>query len=169
LGLFALMRLLGPVCAGALVAVGSAAAAMPGDAGMPPRVEARSDTFLAVGVVHDDRMAIRLSRLLDNSPVRDAVLTVVLRGEAHPTIAETDGSYSFESKELTLPGTASVDIQVRQGDVRESLKGTLQISGTADKPGERSNARQLWWWVLNFSVCIGVLLLISRRRKSAKS
>ncbi len=120
-------------------------------------------------MVRGDHMTIRLSRLLDNTPVGDAVLTVVLRGEAHPTTAETDGSYSFQSRELTLPGAASVDFRVWQGNLHESLKGTLQVSGAADKPDARNNARQLWWWILNFGVCIGVLMLISRRRKAAQN
>jgi hypothetical protein len=168
MGLLALRPLLGLVCAGALVASGSAAAA-PSEKAESPRIEARSVTFLAVGVVHEGRMTIHLSRLLDNTPVRDAVLTVLLRGAVHPTTAETDGSYAFETKDLTLPGAASVEIQVREGNVQENLKGTLQIAGAADQPGEKNSARQFWWWILNFSVCIGVLLLISRRRKSAQS
>jgi hypothetical protein len=168
MGLLALRSLLGLVFAGALLASGSAAAA-PGEKAESPRIEARSATFLAVGVVHEGRMTIRLSRLIDNTPVRDAVLTVLLRGVAHPTIAETDGSYAFETKDLTLPGAASVQIQVSEGDVQENLKGTLQIAGAGTLPGEKNSARQFWWWILNFGVCIGVLLLISRRRKSAQS
>jgi hypothetical protein len=27
-------------------------------------------------------------------------------------------------------------------------------------------ARQMWWWALNFAVCIGFLMLWSRRRKA---
>lgn len=169
MGFFALKRLLTVVCAGALVAMSHAAAAAPNDTAIASRIEARSASFLAVGVVHDDRMTVHLSRLLDNAPVRDAILTVVLRGAAHPTIAEAGGSYSFEAKELTLPGAASVEFQVWQGSVHESLKGTLQIAGTADKPQGKNNARQLWWWVLNFAVCIGFLWLYSRRRKAAQS
>ncbi|HXP27052.1 MAG TPA: hypothetical protein VN891_14780, partial [Steroidobacteraceae bacterium] len=57
------------------------------------RVEARSNDLLAVGVVHDDKMIIHVSRLADNAPVRDAAITVLLRGTVHPTIAEADGSY----------------------------------------------------------------------------
>jgi hypothetical protein len=132
------------------------------------RVEARSATYLAVGLVHDDRMSIRLSRLSDNTPVRDAVLTVAMRGESHAATAETDGSYSFESKDLLLPGSVSVEFRVAQGELHERLDGTLQSAGKADKPEDKNNARQLWWWVLNFAVCIGVLLLISRRRKAAQ-
>jgi hypothetical protein len=134
-----------------------------------PRVEARSADFLAVGVVRDDKMSIHLSRLSDNAPVRDALVTVVLRGTAHPTIAEVDGSYSLQTQDLTLPGAATVEFQVSQGAVRESLKGTLDIAGAADRSDDKNSARQLWWWVLNFAVCFGVLWLISQRRKAAKA
>jgi hypothetical protein len=133
-----------------------------------PRVEARSANFLAVGVANGDKLSIHLSRLVDNAPVRDAVMTVVLRGSAHPATADTDGGYSIESKDLQLPGAAVVEFQIVRAGARENLKGTLEVAA-ADGPAEDKNsARQLWWWVLNFGVCIGVLWLFSRRRKAAQ-
>jgi hypothetical protein len=143
--------------------------AVAGEPTASPRVEARSADLLAVGLVHDDRLTVHVSRLIDNAPVRDAVVTVVLRGVAHPTIAETDGSYTLQTKELTLPGAAAVDIQVAQTAAQESLKGTLQIAAGTGQSDNKNTARQLWWWVLNFAVCIGFLWLFSRRRKAAKS
>jgi hypothetical protein len=169
------MKLRSWCCAGALAVSGMAAAALsaaPSPSGEPPpapRVEARSADLLAVGLVHDDRLTVHLSRLFDNAPVRDAVVTVVLRGVAHPTTVETDGSYTVQTKDLTLPGAAAVDIQVRQAAAQESLKGTLQIASGAGQSENKNSARQLWWWVLNFAVCIGFLWLFSRRRKAAKS
>jgi len=124
---------------------------------------------MAVGVVRQDRMVIHLSRLADNSPVRDAAMTVVLRGAAHPATAETDGSYTLQTQDLALPGAAAVEFQVSQGALHESLKGSLEIAGAAGQSDAKSNARQLWWWVLNFSVCIGFLWLFSRRRKRAEN
>lgn len=134
----------------------------------PTRIEARSANLAAVGIVHDDRMTIHLSRLIDNAPIRDAVLTVLLRGVVHPTMVEADGSYTLQTKDLDLPGSASVDFQVEQQGAREDLKGSLQIAVGANKPEEKNGARQLWWWVLNFAVCIGFLMLLSRRRKAAQ-
>ena len=113
-------------------------------------------------------MTIRLSRSIDNAPVADAAVTVVLRGVAHAATAETDGSYVLQTQDLTLPGAAAVEFQVAQAAARQSLKGTLQTAG-ADQPEDKNTARQLWWWVLNFAVCIGFLLLISRRRKAAQT
>jgi hypothetical protein len=133
-----------------------------------PRVEARSADLLAVAVVHDDKMSIHVSRLIDNAPVRDATITVVLRGTPHPATAETDGSYSLQTKDLALPGAAAVEFQVTQGAAPESLKGTLDVAPASGQTGDKNSARQLWWWVLNFAVCFGVLWLISRRRKAAK-
>jgi hypothetical protein len=124
---------------------------------------------LAVGVVHDDKMSIHISRLVDNAPVRDAVVTVILRGIVHPTTAEADGSYSLQTKDLALPGTAAVDFQVGQGAAKESLKGTLDIGSAPGQSDDRSNnSRQLWWWVLNFAVCGAAVWLFSRRHKAAK-
>ena len=133
-----------------------------------PRVEARSADLLAVGVVHGDRMSIRLSRLVDNAPVPDAAVAVILRGVTHPATAETDGSYTLQTQDLTLPGAAAIEFQIAQAAARQSLKGTLQVAAAAGQSEDRNAARQLWWWVLNFAVCIAFLWLFSRRRKSAK-
>ena len=75
-------------------------------------------------------MTIHLSRILDNAPVRDAMVTVALRGAAHSTTAEADGSYALQTPDLTLPGAASIQFQVAFGATREELKGTLQIGET---------------------------------------
>jgi hypothetical protein len=157
------------VAALSLIAAAPAASAAAGSAQPADlhRVEARSADLFAVGLVRADRMTIHLSRLIDNAPVRDAVVTVMLRGTAHPTIAEVDGSYSLQTADLTLPGTVAVEFQVVQAAGRQSLKGMLQIESGPAPPEDKNSARQLWWWVLNFAVCIGFLWLISRRRKKS--
>jgi hypothetical protein len=142
------------------------AAARAAGASGTARVEARSASLLAVGIVQGNLMSIHLSQLQDNAPVRDAILTVWLRGIEHPTVAEADGSYALQTKDLDVPGTASVEFRVAQGQSREVLKGALLIGAGDPKPEEKNSARQLWWWVLNFAVCIGFLMLLSRRRKS---
>ena len=134
----------------------------------PARIEARSAELLAVGLVHGDRMSIHLSRLIDNAPVRGAAVTVVLRGASHPATAEADGSFTLQTPDLTLPGAAAVEFQVTQAEAHETLKGTLQVAAAAGHSEDKNSARQLWWWVLNFAVCIGFLWLISRRRKAAQ-
>jgi len=143
----------------------AACAAASGESSAPARVEARSADLMAVGLVRDDGMTIRLSRLIDNAPVRDAAVTVTLRGVTHPTTAEADGSFTLQTKDLAIPGAAAVEFQVVQAAARETLKGTLQVA-RAGSTDARNSARQLWWWVLNFSVCIGFLWLYSRRRKA---
>jgi hypothetical protein len=138
------------------------------DAAALSRIEARSNDFLAVGVVRDDKMIIHISRLADNAPVRDAVVTVLLRGTVHPTTAEADGSYSLQTKDLMLPGAAAVDFQVGQGAAKDSLKGTLDIGPQPGPLDDKNSSRQLWWWVLNFAVCGAAVWLFSRRRKAPK-
>ncbi len=118
-------------------------------------------------MVDGDRMSIHLSRPLDNAPVRDAVVTVLLRGTPHPAVAEADGGYVVQTQDLAVPGPAFVEFRVDQGGSREVLTGTLQVAGGDHAPEEKNSARQLWWWVLNFAVCTGFLLLWSRRRKNA--
>ncbi len=134
----------------------------------PARIEARSADLLAVGTVHGGRMTIHVSRILDNAPVRNAVVTVVLRGTAHPASAEADGSYSLETPDLSLPGAAAVQFKIVQGAASEELNGTMRIADAAGPAGDKKGARQLGWWVLNFAVCIGILWLW-RRRKAQKS
>ena len=134
-----------------------------------PRVEARSNDLLAVGMVHGERMSIRLSRLTDNAPVTDAEVTVQLRGRSRAATAEADGSYTVQMKELALSGAATVEFQVAQAAGRETLKGIMETAGNSARSEDKNSARQLWWWVLNFAVCIGFLMLISRRRKSEPS
>jgi len=162
-----LKRLAALVCAAGCALL----AATPGRAADEPaatRVEARSADLLAVGIVRADRLVVHVTRVVDNAPVNDAVLTVLLRGIVHPTVAEADGSYTLQTKDLSLPGPASLEFQVIQGAERHDLKGTLLVAGGGAKPDDKSNARQLWWWVLNFAVCIGFLMLISRRRKASR-
>jgi hypothetical protein len=156
------MHLLALLCA-SFVALSVAAEAP----SAPARVEARSATLLAVGLVHEDRMTIHLSRLIDNAPVRDAVVNVLMRGVVHPTMAEADGSYLLQTKDLELPGSSMAVFQVAVGDTREELTGTLQVADSTPKPQDKNGARQFGWWVLNFAVCIGFLMLWSRRRKAA--
>jgi len=173
------MKLRALLCAGTLAASGiatvqavtaltsSAASAAPGDIAAAPRVEARSDDLLAVGVVSADRMSIHVSRLNDNAPVRDAAVTVVLRGVSHPTTAEADGGYALQTSDLALPGAAAVEFTIVRAAEQETLKGTLQIADAAGASDSKNSSRQMLWWVLNFAVCIGFLLLLSRRRKAA--
>jgi hypothetical protein len=148
------------------MAPGAAAAAA---APAPARFEARSEDLLAVGLVQDERMSIHVSRLLDNAPVRDVGVTVVLRGIAHPATAEADGSFTLQTPDLRLPGKAVVEIQIAEAAAHETLKGSLQVDAGEGPAPDKNSARQLWWWVLNFAVCIGFLWLLSRRRKSAQS
>jgi hypothetical protein len=130
------------------------------------RVEARSADLLAVGSVQGDRMTVRLSRIVDNAPVGNAVVAVMLRGATHPAVAEADGSYSVETPDLKLPGPAAVEFLVTMGDKREELKGTLAFLGEPGQTDEKGSSRQLGWWVLNFAVCIGFLWLWSRRKSA---
>jgi hypothetical protein len=160
-------------CAVAFAVMGAAALAQTtvsaAEEPVPARIEARSASLLAVGLVTGDRMSIHLSRLIDNAPVHDAQVTVLLRGAAHPTTAETDGSFTLRTPDLALPGAAAVEFQINEAGARDTLKGTLQAVGREGQAEDKNSARQLWWWVLNFAVCVGFLMLISRRRKATRS
>jgi hypothetical protein len=131
------------------------------------RVEARSAHLLAVGTVHGERMTIHLSRLEDNAPVRDAEVTLMLRGATHPATALADGGYAVETPDLALPGAAAVRIEVTSSGTRQDLEGTLEPGASSAPPEDKGSSRQLGWWVLNFAVCIGFLWLWQRRKRHA--
>jgi len=138
-----------------------------GFAAQPARVEAKSKTFMAVGLLEGDRMVIHLSRLLDNTPVHDASLHVNIRALDLTAVAQTDGSYEVRDPRLKADGPAVVAFQVDQGEASEKLVGNLEVPKAEKTVAEDGQARQLLWWVLNFAVCIGFLVLIARRRKAA--
>ncbi len=133
----------------------------------PARVEARSADFVAVGVLQGDRLVVHLTRALDNSPVRDAALTVTLRGATHAATAEADGGYAVSTPDLVAPGAAVVVFDVTEGATHERLEGSLTGPAGEARADDGSGVRQLGWWVLNFAACIGFLWLIARRRKAA--
>lgn len=139
----------------------------PAHSAQPARVEARSKTYLAVGLLTGDRLVIHLSRLLDNAPVHDAALEVQVRALDLPAIAQTDGSYEVRDARLAAEGPTAIAFVVREGNSSEKLTGTLDVPASRGSGTHEGQARQLLWWVLNFAVCIGLLVLISRRRKAA--
>jgi hypothetical protein len=162
-----LVALRAAVAVAAIIALAVAMGAGAEQQAPPGRVEAHSSDLLAVGTVHDDRMTIHLSRTVDNAPVRDAAVAVSLRGASHPATAEADGSYSMQTPDLRLPGPAAVQFEVTQGTAHEVLSGMLE-GEHGEQSDDRSNTRQLGWWVLNFAVCIGFLVLWSRRKKNTE-
>jgi hypothetical protein len=131
------------------------------------RVEARSPELLAVGTVHGRHLVIHLSRIADNAPVHDVAVTVVLRGTPHPTLAEADGSYSLDTPDLEIPGAAAVEFRIASNSAQQDLSGTLEVAGQAAQAADKGgSSRQLGWWILNFGVCIGFLLLWNRRKRN---
>jgi hypothetical protein len=145
-----------------LMAFGARAAA-------PARIEARSADLLVVGLVQGDAMTINVSRLLDNAPVHDAVVSVAFRGGTYPAVAQVDGSYALKAPEFALPGAIAMEFHVTQAGAEQTLTGNLQIGAAGAKPDDSGSARQMYWWVLNFAVCGAFLLLWARRKKSADS
>jgi hypothetical protein len=154
------MRFAVLLAACALLSVGARAAE-------PVRIKTQSADLLVVGLVQDDRMNIHVSRILDNAPVRDAIVTVTFRGAPYPTVAQVEGGYAMQSWELVKPGAVAVEFHVVASGVDERLNGTLEVAAVPGKTEARGSARQYLWWVLNFAVCGAFLVLWARRRKRA--
>jgi len=141
----------------------------PATPGAPTRIELHSADYLLVGLVTGDTMTLRLSRAFDNAPVHDAQVTAFLRGTDHPATSQVDGSYTFASQDLKLPGAAAIEFQVKQADKDERLRGTLTMAEAAGNAQDTNGIRQYAWWVLNFAVCIAAYVLFMRRRKAGDS
>jgi len=152
---------------GILLLAGSASIAAPAVAAA--RVEARSKSFLAVGVLQGDQMTIHVSRLLDNAPVHDASVEVAMRALKLNAVAQTDGSYAVRNADFAASGPAMVAFTVTQAGATEKMSGTLEGPAAARSLADNGQVRQWLWWVLNFGVCIGFLLLYSRRSKAAEA
>lgn len=135
-------------------------------AAQPARIKVQSADLLIVGLAQDDRMNIHVSRVLDNAPVRDAIVTVAFRGVNYPMVAQVDGGYAMQSWELVRPGAVVMEFHVVAGGLDQRLNGTLDVPTNA-KPDPPGSARQYLWWVLNFAVCGAFLLLWARRKKNA--
>jgi hypothetical protein len=137
-------------------------------AAAPPRIEARSADLVVVGVLQGETLTIHVSRLLDNAPVRDAAVAVTFRGGNYPTVAQVDGGYKLQARELAVPGTTAMEFRVSGGGIEEQLTGTLQVAADNDGSDNSGSVRQLGWWVLNFAVVGGFLVLLARRKKRAE-
>lgn len=129
------------------------------------RIEARGAHYRLVGLLRADTMDIHVSRILDNTPVSDAQVTVEFRGRTYATTASIDGGYAFSAPQLRLPGSAAIAFEIAAGGVDETLRGVVRMPDGTGRHSGHGGARQLGWWVLNFAVCIGFLALIARRRK----
>lgn len=156
----------GGIAAMLLCVCGLRAGAADGPAA-PARIEARSPDYVLVALVQGGRMSVHVSSVIDNAPVRDAALAVVLRGKTHPALAQPDGGYVVEAPDLNLPGAATVEFRLTRGSVVASLRGTLEAAALAPRDEDQNGLRQYAWWVLNFGVCIGALMLYRRRSKHA--
>ena len=150
------------LCALSLATIASAAVAP-----APARVVAQSPTYRLVGLLRGDTLRLRVSRALDGTPVTNAAVTVEFRGRSYPATATVDGGYSIRTPQLTAPGPTAFAFEIRAGNETQVLRGVL--TGFAKPRSGHGRVRQLGWWILNFSVCIGFLALLSRRRKRADS
>jgi hypothetical protein len=133
----------------------------------PARVVAASADYRIVGLLRGDTLSLHVSRVLDGAPMTDAAVSVEFRGRSYPATATVDGGYSISTPQLAISGPTAFAFEIRAGNTTQTLRGVL--TGSAKTRSGHGRVRQLGWWVLNFSVCIGFLALLSRRRKRADS
>ncbi|MDE2295194.1 MAG: hypothetical protein KGL36_07000 [Gammaproteobacteria bacterium] len=150
-----------------LLALSFATLASAATAPTPARVVAKSPSYRLVGLLNGDTLTLRVSRALDGAPVTDAAVTVEFRGRSYPATATVDGGYSVRTPQLAVSGPTAFAFEIRAGRSTQTLRGVL--TGFPKTRSGHGRVRQLGWWILNFSVCIGFLALLSRRRKRADS
>ncbi len=153
---------------GALCALLSFGAARAAGGAAPARIVARSPDYRLVGLLRGETMSLRVSRTLDDAPVTNATVVAEFRGRSYPATSTVDGGYAFSAPDLGVPGAAAFAFRIAVAGRVETLRGTLQPSARKADSGH-GRVRQLGWWVLNFSVCIGFLWLLARRRKRTGS
>jgi len=69
-----------------------------------PRLATASEAYELVAVLNGERLTIYLDRFDDNSPVRDATITVLVEGEQVPAEETPDGTYVVTSQRFNGRG-----------------------------------------------------------------
>ena len=127
-------------------------------------IEVRSADLLLVGVVHGNKHSREPAQRQCAGATHDR------RGIARIDVlsrAEADGGYSAEQGFATARRRGR-GVSSESGRCTRLSKARW-IANSVGQGEDKNNARQLWWWVLNFAVCFGILWLISRRRKAAQT
>jgi membrane fusion protein, heavy metal efflux system len=96
-----------------------------------PRVEASSESFELVGIVHGGAMRVFLDRFASNEPVTSATIDVTVDGVAARAEPQPDGSFLVEAPWLARTGPTDVVFAIDTGEASDLLIGTLDLPSAA--------------------------------------
>ncbi len=140
-----------------------------------PRVEASSESFELVGIVHGDAMRVFLDRFADNEPVIRATIDVTLDADTVRAEPQPDGSFLVEAPWLANAGRLDLVFTIATDETSDLLIGALDLprEATGDAAGESSTAvlaRSSVSWLIGFALfVVGVLFgrSLALRRSNA--
>lgn len=153
-----------------LDAPGQAAA---GGAGAP-RLEAKSEAFELVGVLHADEFSMLVNRFETSEPVLDAKVEVESGGLKAVAKFHSDlGDYSVDDaaflKALKAPGEHAILVTLVAGAEADLLEGSLKSAGgAADAHGHAhegiGHGLPRTAWILLALVVVGAAIVVFKRR-----
>jgi RND family efflux transporter MFP subunit len=100
-----------------------------------PRLTAKSEVYELVAILDGERLTIYLDRYEDNSPVSNAVISVLIDAETVPAESAPDGTYIASSKLFRGTGSLELvfDIKAPGGD--DLLPGRLPLPSAPSTQG----------------------------------
>jgi len=96
-----------------------------------PRVEATSESFELVGIVHGGAMRVFVDRFASNEPVTSATIDVTVDGVAARAEPQPDGSFLVEAPWLAKTGLTDLVFAIDTGEASDLLIGTLDLASAA--------------------------------------
>lgn len=144
-----------------------------------PRVEASSESFELVGIVHGGAMRVFLDRFASNEPVTSATIDVTLDADTVRAEPQPDGSFLVEAPWLAKTGRLDLVFAVATGDISDLLIGALDLPGetAGETVGEAAGesilallARSPMLWLIGGALLVVGLVLggsLAPRRNGA--
>lgn len=102
-----------------------------GDVPVAPRAAIRSGDFDLVAVAEASRLVIYLDHVADNSPARNARITLNHGGRSHVARKLEDGVYAIEGLAMGEGGMHDLIFEVAAGGTQDLLAGTLGTGAAA--------------------------------------
>lgn len=135
-----------------------------------PRFAAVSETFELVGVLDGKQLALYLDRFADNSPVKDAQLSLEIDGTSVKVEPHGEGEFEVVLAQAPAAGVLSITATVVAGNESDLLAGELDIHEAAHADAAAKPLWQrvaVWGFGAVAAVVLVTLLAASIRRTLA--
>ncbi|AMM26865.1 hypothetical protein [Variovorax sp. PAMC 28711] len=134
-----------------------------------PRFTAVSETFEMVGVLNGMQLTMYLDRFADNSPVKDAQLSLEIDGAGVKVEPHGEGEFEAVLAQVPTAGVLSITATVVAGNESDLLAGELDIHEAAHADAVAKPLWQriaLWGFGAVAAVVIAALFAAFIRRTS---